>query len=194
MVEVDVEGEIKNGVPHGQCFLWFIYKGELKDDYEPPSLRNQNSSPYLDGQGLTFRGTGMFLDGVLSGGPALFIAGNDWARSFSWMSNGRPSGGCSQRMYYGEGEKIAVTSKSTLTDVSGCIRYAGQIDSDRDFKGQGKWFRYGRIEEGIFKSNNLIDGRAWVLNDDSSFDYYQVTNGVDELIGKVAELPGFKNE
>ena len=33
MIEVDVEGEIKNGVPHGQCFLWFIYKGELKDDY-----------------------------------------------------------------------------------------------------------------------------------------------------------------
>jgi hypothetical protein len=27
MIEVEIEGEIKNGVPHGQCFLWFIYKG-----------------------------------------------------------------------------------------------------------------------------------------------------------------------
>jgi hypothetical protein len=25
MIEVEIEGEIKNGVPHGQCFLWFIY-------------------------------------------------------------------------------------------------------------------------------------------------------------------------
>jgi hypothetical protein len=27
MIEVDIEGEIKNGVPHGQCFLWFFYNG-----------------------------------------------------------------------------------------------------------------------------------------------------------------------
>jgi hypothetical protein len=60
MIEVEIEGEIKNGVPHGQCFLWFIYKGELEDDYEPPSPRDPPSSPYLDGQSLTFRGTGMF--------------------------------------------------------------------------------------------------------------------------------------
>jgi hypothetical protein len=33
MIEVEIEGEIKNGVPHGQCFLWFIYKVELEDDY-----------------------------------------------------------------------------------------------------------------------------------------------------------------
>lgn len=64
----------------------------------------------------------------------------------------------------------------------------------RGFRGQGKWFRYGRIEEGIFKSNNLIEGRAWLLNDDCSYDYYQVTNGVDELIGKVPVLPGFQND
>jgi hypothetical protein len=60
MIEVEIEGEIKNGVPHGQCFLWFIYKGELEDDYEPPSRRASPSSLYLDGQPLTFRGTGMF--------------------------------------------------------------------------------------------------------------------------------------
>jgi hypothetical protein len=94
MIEVDIEGEIKNGVPHGQCFLWFIYKGELKAGYNPPSRREPPSSPYLDGQYLTFRGTGMFLEGVLSGGPALFIDGDDCAHSFSWMKDGRPSHGC----------------------------------------------------------------------------------------------------
>jgi hypothetical protein len=49
MIEVEIEGEIKNGVPNGQCFLWFIYKGELKPGYEPPSLPASPSSPYLDG-------------------------------------------------------------------------------------------------------------------------------------------------
>jgi hypothetical protein len=65
MIEVEIEGEIKNGVPHGQCFLWFIYKGELEYDYKPPSPRDSSSSPYLDGQPCTFRGTGMFSEGVL---------------------------------------------------------------------------------------------------------------------------------
>jgi hypothetical protein len=94
MIEVKVEGEIKNGVPHGLCFLWFIYKGELKPGYKPPRNSASPCFPYLDGQYLTFRGTGMFLEGVLSGGPALFIAGNGWTRSFSWMKGGRPSRGC----------------------------------------------------------------------------------------------------
>jgi hypothetical protein len=94
MIEVEIEGEIKNGVPHGQCFLWFIYKGELRDGYKPPSPRNSPSSAYLDGQFFTFRGTGMFLEGILSGGPALFIDGLGWSRSFSLMKEGRPCDGC----------------------------------------------------------------------------------------------------
>jgi hypothetical protein len=94
MIEVEIEGEIKNGVPYGQCFLWFIYKGELEDDYEPPSPRDSPSVSYLDGQGLTFRGTEIFVEGVLSGGTALLIDGKSCAFSFSWMKEGRPSHGC----------------------------------------------------------------------------------------------------
>ena len=94
MIEVEIEGEYKNGVPHGQCFLWFIYKGELEETYYPPSTPASPSSAYLDWQDLTFRGTGMFFEGVLSGGPALFIKGDGWAWSFSWMKDGRPSDGC----------------------------------------------------------------------------------------------------
>jgi hypothetical protein len=29
LIEVEVEGELKNGIPHGQCFMYFTYKGEL---------------------------------------------------------------------------------------------------------------------------------------------------------------------
>jgi hypothetical protein len=85
MIEVEIEGEIKNGGPHGQCFLRFIYKGALENDYGPPSLRDSPSTSYLDGQGLTFRGTGMFVEGFLSRGPALLIDGKGCALSFSWM-------------------------------------------------------------------------------------------------------------
>ena len=84
MIEVEVEGELKNGVPHGQCFMFFSYKGELES----------NNKAASDGQYLTFRGTGVFVDGVLSGGPALFIEGDGWTEAFSWMKDGRPCDGC----------------------------------------------------------------------------------------------------
>ena len=133
MIEVEIEGEIRNGVPHGQCFLFFIYKGELKPGYKPPIPPDSPTSPYLDGQDLTFRGTGMFFKGVLSGGLALFIGGDGWVHSFSCIRDGRPSDGCQLRGYYGEGSKIPVKSMSIFTDVSGCIIFAGQIDSNTDF-------------------------------------------------------------
>ena len=79
-----------------------------------------------------------------------------------------------------------MTSMSTLTDVSGCICFAGQIDSNGDWQGQGKGFGDGVVQEGMFKDNDLIDGRRWELNDDGSYQYYQVTQGEDELVGKVA--------
>jgi hypothetical protein len=73
-IEVEVEGEVKNGVPHGLCYLKFFYNGELESKYQP--LSGVVDDPLLDGQHCTFRGTGVFVNGVLSGGPALFSLGN----------------------------------------------------------------------------------------------------------------------
>ncbi len=36
-ITVEVEGETLHGVPHGQCFVNFIYNGELEDYYSKPS-------------------------------------------------------------------------------------------------------------------------------------------------------------
>jgi hypothetical protein len=50
-ITVDVEGETLHGVPHGQCFVNFIYNGEFEndlDDYEKPEVIFDESSPYLD--------------------------------------------------------------------------------------------------------------------------------------------------
>ena len=47
------------------------------------------------------------------------------------------------------------------------------------------------VEEGIFKDNILIDGIRWKLNDDGSYNYYQVTQGEEDVfVEEVAQLPG----
>ena len=30
MIEVEVEGELNNGVPHSHCLMYFTYMGELE--------------------------------------------------------------------------------------------------------------------------------------------------------------------
>ena len=68
--------------------MYFIHKREF-DDYKPERL--SETDPYLDGDWRTFKGVGMFVDGVLTHGPAFFIEGSGMALSFSWMINGRPA-------------------------------------------------------------------------------------------------------
>jgi hypothetical protein len=41
---------------------------------------------------LSFSIVGVFKEGVLDGGPAVFINGDGWVRSFSQMVDGRASG------------------------------------------------------------------------------------------------------
>jgi hypothetical protein len=53
-------------------------------------------------------------------------------------------------------------------------------------------FGDGKVAEGIFKDNRLIDGRRWDLNDDGSYQYYQVIQGEIEFIEEVDKLPGPK--
>ena len=39
----------------------------------------------------------------------------------------------------------------------------------------------GNVLEGIFKDDNLFDGRKWALNDTGSYDLYQRTQGKETL-------------
>ena len=99
---------------------------------------------------------GVFVEGVLSGGPAFFIDGNGYSYSFSWMKNGRPANGSLERMYNPEGWQIPVTSANTKSDVSGCICRAAHVGSNRDSQGLGKTFYYsGNVCQGIFKDDRL---------------------------------------
>ncbi len=71
--------------------MYYKYNGELG----PPAASSyyffSQSDPYLDGNVLSFKGVGLFMNGLLSGGPAFFINGNGYSHSFSWMHNGRPA-------------------------------------------------------------------------------------------------------
>ena len=99
---------------------------------------------------------GVFVEGVLSGGPAFFISGDGYSISFSWMKNGRPANGCLERVYYPVGQQIPVTSANTKSDVSGCIYSAAHVNSNRDRQGLGKTFYdSGNVCQGIFKDDRF---------------------------------------
>ena len=91
-IEVDLQGEFLNGKPHGLCFLFFKYNGELGP--KAFSFSSKSSDPYLDGCEWSFKGVGMFVDGLLSDGPAFFVGGDVSSLSSSWMNKGRPALSC----------------------------------------------------------------------------------------------------
>jgi hypothetical protein len=48
MIEVEVEGETKNGVPHGQCFIYFIYNNKSDEENDgDENEENDNKSKNL---------------------------------------------------------------------------------------------------------------------------------------------------
>ena len=36
LIEVEIEGETKDGLPHGLCNVSFVYNGEFENDWTPP--------------------------------------------------------------------------------------------------------------------------------------------------------------
>jgi hypothetical protein len=59
LIEVELEGETFNGVPHGLCFIYFVYNGEFHEkDYKKP--KTSSTDIYRDGSFYTFRGFGTF--------------------------------------------------------------------------------------------------------------------------------------
>ena len=65
-IEVDYEGEALNGIPHGIGFLYYIFNS---------NVNNWQS----------FRGFAQMQDGQIHGGYALFIAGDNFKYSFTYM-------------------------------------------------------------------------------------------------------------
>ena len=157
-IEVDIEGETFNGVPHGLCFIYFVYNGEFDKDYKDYKKPKTSSTDiYRDGQWYTFRGFGTFNQGVLSNGPSLFVDGNGGVWSYRQMENGRPSG--LGRRYYDHGE----------------LGYVGGIDYNNRCSGYGRlYYSWGDVCDGVMKDNDLVDGKLYKPNKDGTHDCYEV--------------------
>jgi hypothetical protein len=65
----------------------------------------------------------VFKEGMLDGGPAVFIRGDCYVHSFSQMVDGYASGWGTT--HYREGYKMYTNTKKTKTNVSGMLGYAG---------------------------------------------------------------------
>ena len=48
-ITVDVEGETYKGVPHGLCYISFIYNGEVEKDITKYKKTTNEQNPYEDG-------------------------------------------------------------------------------------------------------------------------------------------------
>lgn len=88
-IEVEVLGEHLNGLPSGICFIFFKYNSEFGGKKDNNS-KSQSNDPYLDGSWYSFKGIGMFVNGILTDGPAFFVSGHGHYTGISFMKNGRP--------------------------------------------------------------------------------------------------------
>lgn len=98
-IEVEVHGEYFNDLPHGLCFMYYRHNIELQQ----PGDSSSPSDSYLDGNCLSFKGLGLFLNGVLTDGPAFFLKGCGGSLSCSWMHHGRPAYMSQLRYYHKQG-------------------------------------------------------------------------------------------
>ena len=74
---------MKGKKPHGMCTVKFKYGGELSRDAKSKNI------PYY--QELSFNGYCTFVNGEISGGPAIFFKENGSICSISEMHAGRPT-------------------------------------------------------------------------------------------------------
>ena len=86
------------GVPFGPALIKFEHESE---------------------EGLSFKGLGVFNNGVLSNCPSLFIKLNTEVKFFSLMEKGRPADNNFSTYFTKDGLTLKVESLERFTDVSG---------------------------------------------------------------------------
>lgn len=186
MIEVKIEGETRNGAPHGLCFMLFTYAGELESNQMPAK---KHGKPFQGrNHWLSFKGYGTFDSGVLSEGPALFLCGNGYSCSFSCMRGGRPAEGCLNRVYHPEG--TVATVQGVPTQVDNCLNFIGHVDQNNRGQGRVMDFKdHGEVLDGICKDNNFVSCQRWVPNKQGKYDLKEKKEDQKEQFIKVVDLP-----
>ena len=70
---------VYKGVPEGPAHIYFKHPTD---------------------KGWSFEGVGVFTHGQLHGGPFICLQGNQYARSYELMMNGRPADGANATYFY----------------------------------------------------------------------------------------------
>ena len=68
---------------------------------------------------LSFKGIGLFNEGLLHAAPFTYVTENGWRYSLSKMENGRPANNSYMTLFYPNGTQKHVESLKNKTDVSG---------------------------------------------------------------------------
>jgi hypothetical protein len=135
---------------------------KFSDNYE----YDDDSDEYyaeLDGHELSFRGQCMMVDGVISGGAAIFHRGNGDVWSFSMMINGRPAQGAIQKIYFDEIWNMKLKSRYNFTHVGGCLYGVWTVDSAIKNNGLGKEFDDEYIYQGEYQDYQKTNGKVYRL-------------------------------
>ena len=149
-----------NGVPHGLASIQF----------EHP-----------DNDAYSFNGVGVFNHGKLHCSPFTSLEGDGTGHSFSKMENGRPADGSYFTYFYGDDSTQNLDSLEKETDVSGWQRYSGQLDKERRWNGQGKWWKNdGTIYIGGWKNTKCTEGKKYKLQEDGTYTLYNVKHDEKE--------------
>lgn len=95
---------------------------------------------------LSFKGIGVFNNGVLHDTPFLFINGYGDAKLFSRMIDGRPADKSYSTWFCEKKAKMHVYSLQNETLVSGCQFFSGQVNMHGERHGFAKkWSNNGSI-------------------------------------------------
>jgi hypothetical protein len=120
-----------------------------------------------------FNGVGVFNNGVLEGGPAVYVTGVKKVLSFANMTAGVPSGWGVQ--YLAEDTTMYTNSLKTKNDVTGMIYYVGKW-SGSSYQGLGKmWSLFdGSIFVGDWHNDLRKEGCLYELQEDGTFKLFNV--------------------
>ncbi len=106
---------------------------------------------YPDDDHLSFKGVGMFNEGILHSTPFIWVDRHGYGYSYTNMHNGRPAHNCFCTFFYDNECTQHVDSCEEETYVSGWQYFSGQIDKELRNIGQGKyWENDGSIYIGLF--------------------------------------------
>lgn len=130
----------------------------------------------IDDKSNSFKGVGLFTDGLLHNGPFTCVRGDGWGRIYSQMIKGRPADFSFRTEFFPMASYTRhIDSLTHYSSVRGMQGWTSQIQ-DGAPQGHGKiWLSHGRIFIGNFEYSKMKEGKLLELQPDNTYTEYHVT-------------------